>query len=248
MSGHNKWSTIKRKKGALDAKRGKIFTKIAREIMVAAKEGGGDPDGNPRLRAALTAAKAANMPKDNQERAIRKGTGELEGVSFEEVLYEARGPQNSSFILEVLTDNKNRTVAEIRHIFSKRGGEMVANGSVSWQFDHKGVIELEKSEIGENALMEKALEAGAEDIQDWGESWAVLTDPTELQEVSDGLEGLEVSGERRFLPKPESTLTLEGDEAISVAKLWATIDEHDDVQNVYCNVELPDDIMDEHGP
>lgn len=216
--------------------------------MVAAKEGGGDPDGNPRLRAALTAAKAANMPKDNQERAIRKGTGELEGVTFVQVQYEARGPQNSAFILDVLTDNKNRTVAEIRHIFSKRGGELVSNGAVSWQFDHKGVIEIEKSVIDENALMEKALEAGAEDIQDWGESWAVLTDPTELQEVVDGLEGLEVSGERRYLPKPESSPALEGEAAVSVAKLWAKIDEHDDVQSSYCNVQIPDDIMDEHGP
>ena len=164
------------------------------------------------------------------------------------MIYEARGPQNSSFILEVLTDNRNRTVAEIRHLFSKAGGELVANGAVSWQFDHKGVIEIEKELIDENALMERALEAGAEDIQDWGESWAVLTDPSELQAVLDGFEELEVSGERRFLPKPESSPELEGDAAISVAKLWAKVDEHDDVQSVFCNVQLPDDIMDEHGP
>ena len=247
MSGHSKWSTIKRKKGALDAARGKVFTKIAREIMVAAREGG-DPNFNPRLRAALVAAKAANMPRDNQERAIAKGTGDLEGVTFEDLQYEGRGPHNSAFILEVLTDNKNRTVAELRHMLSKGGGEMVANGAVAWQFDHKGVIEVAKEKIGEEALMEQALSAGAEDIQDWGESWAVLTDPAELHAVADALEGLEPDSDVRFLVKPESELSLEGDEAIAVAKLWALLDEHDDVQGCYCNIKLPDDILEEHGP
>ncbi|MGB1277273.1 MAG: YebC/PmpR family DNA-binding transcriptional regulator, partial [Nannocystaceae bacterium] len=218
MSGHSKWSTIKRKKGAVDAKRGKIFTKIAREIMVAAKDGGGDPDTNPRLRAALTTAKAANMPKDNQERAIKKGTGDLEGVSFENLQYEGRGPQGVSFIAEVLTDNKNRTVAELRHMFHKSGGEMVSNGAVTWQFDHKGVLEIEKDRVGEDALMELALNAGAEDIQDWGESWGVLTDPSDFTSVQSDLESLDASGDLRWLPKAESTLTLQGDAAVSVAK------------------------------
>jgi len=248
MSGHSKWSTIKRKKEAIDAKRGKIFTKIAREIMVAAKDGGGDPDTNPRLRAALTTAKAANMPKDNQDRAIKKGTGELEGISFENLQYEGRGPQGISFIAEVLTDNKNRTVAELRHLFNKAGGEMVSNGAVSWQFDLKGVLEIERDRVGEMALMELALNAGAEDIQDWGDSWGVLTDPSDFSSVQTDLESLDASGELRWLPKPESTLTLEGDAAISVAKFWARLDEHDDIQSCYCNADLPEDILDEHGP
>lgn len=248
MSGHSKWSTIKRKKGALDAQRGKIFTKLAREIMVAAKEGGGDPAGNPRLRTALMAAKAANMPKENQERAIKKGTGELAGVSFENVTYEGRGPAGSCFIVEVLTDNKNRAVAEIRHMFSKAGGELVSNGAVSWMFDHRGVLEIQKAKIGEEALMERALGAGGEDIQDWGETWAVLCAPNDLAGLQSELADLEPSGGMQWIVKPENERALEGDAAISVAKLWAKLDEHDDVQNVYTNASLPDDIMEEHGP
>lgn len=248
MSGHSKWSTIKRKKGALDAQRGKIFTKIAREIMVAAKEGGGDPAGNPRLRTALLAAKAANMPKDNQERAIKKGTGELAGVTFENVLYEGRGPAGSCFMVEVLTDNKNRTVAEIRHAFGKSGGELVSNGAVAWMFDHKGCLEIQKTRIGEEALMERALGAGGEDIQDWGEAWAVMCAPGDLTGLQSELADLEPSGGVQWIVKPENETVLEGDAAISVAKLWAKLDEHDDVQNVYTNASLPDDVMEEHGP
>src|SRR5690554_4620902 len=176
MSGHSKWSTIKRKKGATDAARGKVFTKIAREIMVAAKEGGGDPDGNPRLRAALLAARSANMPKDNQERAIKKGLGELEGVSFEELLYEARGPLGTAFVLQVLTDNRNRTVPELRYILGKNGGEMGSDGSATWMFDRKGVVVLSKDKIGETALLERALEAGADDVQDEDEGWVVSSE------------------------------------------------------------------------
>lgn len=248
MSGHSKWSTIKRKKGALDAQRGKIFTKIAREIMVAAKEGGGDPSGNPRLRTALLAAKAANMPKENQERAIKKGTGELAGVTFENVVYEGRGPAGSCFIVEVLTDNKNRTVAEIRTMFSKSGGEMVSSGAVGWMFDRKGVLEIAKEKISEEALMERALGAGGEDIQDWGETWGVYCAPTDLAGLQSELSDLEASGDVQYIVKPENEATLEGDAAVSVAKLWAKLDEHDDVQKCYTNAVLPDDVMEEHGP
>lgn len=248
MSGHSKWSTIKRKKGALDAQRGKIFTKIAREIMVAAKEGGGDPSGNPRLRTALVAARAANMPKENQERAIKKGTGDLAGVTFENVTYEGRGPAGSCFIAEILTDNKNRTVAEIRTLFGKSGGELVGNGAVSFMFNRNGVLEVAKSKIGEEALMERALGAGGEDIQDWGETWAIYCAPGDLAGLQSELADLEASGEVQWLVKPEYEATLVGDAAVSVAKLWAKLDEHDDVQKCYTNASLPDDVMEEHGP
>lgn len=248
MSGHSKWSTIKRKKGALDAQRGKIFTKIAREIMVAAKEGGGDPSGNPRLRTALTAARAANMPRENQDRAIKKGTGELAGVTFESLVYEGRGPAGSFFMVELLTDNKNRTVAEIRTLFGKSGGEMVSSGAVSWMFSRRGVLELAKAKISEEALMERALGSGGEDIEDWGENWAVYCEPSSFNELQTALADLEPSGEIGYLPKPESELTLTGDAAVSVAKLWAKLDEHDDVQKCYLNASLPDEVLEEYGP
>jgi YebC/PmpR family DNA-binding regulatory protein len=249
MSGHSRWSTIKRKKGASDAARGKVFTKVAREIMVAAKIGGGDPDGNPRLRSALLAARAANMPKENQERAIKKGLGELEGVEYEEVLYEGRGPAGSVFVLEVLTDNRNRTVPELRHIFGKAGGEMGASGSATWMFDHKGVFVLGKTKVEETVLMERALEAGADDVRDEGEVWVVTGDPTSFSAIEAALADLEPeSAEIQWVVKPENTLPLTGAAAISVAKLWAKLDEIDDIQKVYCNADLPDDIMEEYGP
>ncbi len=248
MSGHSKWSTIKRKKGALDAQRGKIFTKIAREIMVAAKEGGGDANGNPRLRTALLAAKAANMPKENQERAIKKGTGDLAGVTFENVTYEGRGPAGSTFIVDILTDNKNRTVAEIRHMFGKSGGELVSNGAVAWMFDRKGVLEIAKAKITEEALMERALGAGGEDIQDWEDTWGVYCSPGDFAGLQAELADLEATGEVQWIVKPENETSIAGDSAVSVAKLWAKLDEHDDVQKVYCNANLPDDVMEEHGP
>lgn len=248
MSGHSKWSTIKRKKGALDAQRGKIFTKIAREIMVAAKDGGGDPAGNPRLRTALLAARAANMPRENQERAIKKGTGELAGVTFETLQYEGRGPAGSVFILEILTDNKNRTAPEVRQMFSKAGGEMVTGGAVSWMFNRRGLLEIPKSKITEEALMERALGSGGEDIEDWDETWAVLCDPASFLELQAALADLEPVGEVTYLVKPENEKQLDGDAAVSVAKLWAKLDEHDDVQKCHTNASLPDDVMEEHGP
>lgn len=248
MSGHSKWSTIKRKKGATDAARGKVFTKIAREIMVAAKEGGGDPDGNPRLRAALLAARSANMPKDNQERAIKKGLGELEGVSFEELLYEARGPLGTAFVLEVLTDNRNRTVPELRHVLGKNGGEMGSDGSATWMFDRKGVVVLSKDKIDETALLERALEAGADDVQDEDELWIVTCQPSSLSDVESALADLEPDTvELQWVVKPENAMPLEAEAAEAVAKLWAKLDEQDDVQKIYCNADLPDEIMEAHG-
>jgi YebC/PmpR family DNA-binding regulatory protein len=249
MSGHSKWSTIKRKKGAADAKRGKIFTKIAREITVAARAGGADASANPSLRLALANAKAANMPKENQERAINKGIGELDGVALEEVVYEGRGPKGTAFIIEVMTDNRNRTVAEIRNVFSKGGGELGANGSASWMFDRAGVVSVERERIDEDALTERVIELGADDVKDGGEEWIVLCDPTALSDVSTGLEDLEPSGAGiQYLVKPESAKPLEGDDAVSVARFWAKLDDLDDVQNVYTDAELPDDVMEEHGP
>lgn len=249
MSGHSKWSTIKRKKGALDAKRGKIFTKIAREITVAARAGGGDPTANPALRLALANAKSANMPKDNQQRAIDKGTGDLGGDALEEALYEGRGPQGTAFIVEVMTDNKNRTVADVRHVFSKGGGELGTDGSVMWMFDRRGVVSLDRDKIGEDALTERVIELGGDDVIDVGESWVVLCEPSSLSDLATGLEDLE-PGEvgLQYIVKPESAQTLEGEDAESVAKFWAKLDELDDVHNVFTNAELPDDVMEAHGP
>ena len=248
MSGHSKWSTIKRKKAILDAKKGKVFTKIAREIMVAAREGGGDPSGNPRLRLALAQARSANMPKENQERAIKKGTGAGGAANFESFVFEGRGPAGSCFIIEGLTDNRNRTVPEIRHMLAKAGGEMVSSGAVAWMFDRKGVLEISKEAIAEDALMERALGAGAEDILDWEGSWGVLCAPADFAAVQAELADLEPTAEVRYLAKPENEKAIEGDAAIQVAKLWALLDEHDDVQGVFSNASLPDAVMEEYGP
>jgi YebC/PmpR family DNA-binding regulatory protein len=249
MSGHSKWSKIKRTKGVLDAKKGKIFTKIARDIQVAARAGGGDPSGNPSLRVALVAAKAANMPKENQERAIKKGLGELGGAQIEEVVYEGRGPQGASFIVEVMTDNRNRIVAEVRSVFTKGGGELGSDGSVGWMFDRLGVVTVPRETIEEDALTERVLELGAEDVRDGGDEWVVLCKPTALVGLQAGLEDLEpTSGQVRYLAKPESALVLSGEAAIQVAKFWSRLDDLDDVQNVYTNAELPDEVLEEHGP
>ncbi len=198
MSGHSKWATIKHKKGALDAKRGKIFTRLIKEITIAAKQGGGDADGNPRLRGAIAAAKAENMPADNIKRAIQRGTGELEGVSYEEITYEGYGPGGVAIIVEVLTDNKNRAVSEIRHAFSKNGGNLGAEGAVAWMFTKKGVITIAKSAASEDKLTEIVLDAGAEDLSDEGDNWEVLTDPEGLRSCHRGRQGCEDhSGDRR---------------------------------------------------
>jgi YebC/PmpR family DNA-binding regulatory protein len=248
MSGHSKWSTIKRKKGVLDAKRGKIFTKIARDIMTAARLGGGDPSGNPSLRLALAAARAANMPKDNQERAIKKGTGELEGVEIEEATYEGRGPKGTAWVVETLTDNKNRTVADLRNMFSKAGGELGASGSVMWMFDYTGVITIPKAKIDEDTLTERVLELGGSDVKDGGDDWIVLCDSREFIALHSGLEDLApASAERQYIAKPDSVLAMSGDDAVKCAQFMAKLDELEDVQMVFTNAEIPDDVLQEHG-
>jgi YebC/PmpR family DNA-binding regulatory protein len=246
MSGHNKWSTIKHKKGRADAKRGQLFTKIIREITVAAREGGGDADGNPRLRAAITAAKAANMPGDNIKRAIQRGTGELPGVSYEEIAYEGYGPGGVAVMLEVLTDNRNRTTPEIRHLFSKYGGNLGENGCVSWLFTRKGLILVARNEdLDEDVLMELALDAGAEDLDAEDEDYYRLsTAPEDLHRVKDYLEEREVVVESAQLDmQPSSATRLEGKAATQMVRLMNAFDDHDDVQNVWANFDIDEDIL-----
>lgn len=244
MSGHSKWATIKRKKGAEDAKRGKIFTKLIREIAVAAKNGGGDPDGNPRLRTVMDKARAANMPQDNVLRAIKKGTGELEGVSYEEHTYEGYGPGGAAVILDILTDNRNRTISEIRNLFSKNGGNMGEAGCVSWVFKKKGVLQLDRHSFTEEQLMEVVLDAGAEDLKDEEESWAVLTDPGHFESVKKGLEakGLK-SSSAEITMVPQNTIKLTGGDAERMLRLMEALEDHDDVQNVYSNFDIPKEEM-----
>jgi len=239
MSGHSKWATIKHKKGALDAKRGKIFTRLIKEITIAAKLGGGDPDGNPRLRSAIAAAKGENMPAENIKRAIQRGTGELEGVSYEEITYEGYGPGGVAVIVDVLTDNKNRAVSEIRHAFSKNGGNLGADGSVSWMFTKKGVITIAKSAAGEEKLTEIVLDAGAEDLSDEGENWEVLTDPKDFEAVTNALKAANITPEHAEVTKIASTYTkLEGSQANAMIRLLETIEDLDDTQNVYSNFDM----------
>jgi YebC/PmpR family DNA-binding regulatory protein len=245
MSGHSKWSTIKRKKGAIDSKRGKIFTKLIKEITLAARLGGGDIEGNARLRSAVLAAKEENMPKDNIDRAIKKGTGELGGgVAYEEITYEGYGPAGVAVIVEVMTDNKNRTVAEIRHIFSKHGGNLGENGCVSWMFDKKGSIVLDKKTVGEDALMEVAIEAGAEDVRDQDAEWEVITDPMAFETVK---KAIDQKGwkylEARVGLIPQNTVKLEANKAEQMLKLMEKLEDSDDVQNVYANFDVSDEVM-----
>jgi YebC/PmpR family DNA-binding regulatory protein len=244
MSGHNKWASIKHKKGANDAKRGKIFTKLIKEITVAARMGGGDPNGNPRLRAAVLAARAENMPKDNIERGIKKGTGELEGVSYEESLYEGYGPGGAAVLVESLSDNKNRSVAEIRHIFSKNGGSLGTNGCVAWMFKKKGYIAIERSAVDEETLMEKALEAGAEDVREDETTFEVITAPEDFEAVKAAIDELKapyISSEVTMLP--QNTTSLAGKEADQMMKLMDMLEDCDDVQKVYTNADIPDELV-----
>ena len=245
MSGHSKWSTIKRKKGALDAKRGKIFSKLAKEITVAAKLGGGEAEANPRLRTVLLAAKAANMPKDNVEKAIKKGTGELEGQSYDEVRYEGYGADGVAIIVDVLTDNKNRTVAEIRHILSKNGGSMAENGAVTWNFEPKGIISVPKSAGSEDDIFEKAIEAGAEDVNiDGGEHYEITTASQDLHAVVSALEGMGIECEEASLTMiPKNTMKVEGKTAASILRLLDALEDNDDVQNVYSNFDISEEEM-----
>ncbi len=243
MSGHSKWSTIKRKKAAIDAKRGKIFTKIIKEITVAARMGGGDEDSNPRLRQAIIAAKGANMPADNIKRAIQKGTGELPGVSYEEATYEGYGPGGVAILMEVITDNKNRIVAEIRHLMSKFGGNLGENGSVSWMFDKKGQIILPADAGEEESLFELALENGAEDFEADDDVFTITTDPTELMTVRDGIEKNEIPIESARLEMIAKNLQkVEGKDAQKLMNLLEGLDDLDDINQLYTNMDV--DIQD----
>jgi len=248
MSGHSKWATIKHKKGATDAKRGKIFTRLIKEITIAAKSGGGDPDGNPRLRGAIVAAKAENMPADNIKRAIQRGTGELEGVNYEEITYEGYGPGGVALIVDVLTDNKNRAVSEIRHAFSKNGGNLGESNSVSWMFTKKGVITIAKSAASEDKLTELVLEAGGEDLSDEGENWEVLCDPKDFEAVTEALKAAKIKPEHAEVTKIASTYTkLEGTQANAMVRLLETIEDLDDTQNVYSNFDFDEASMSAAG-
>jgi YebC/PmpR family DNA-binding regulatory protein len=249
MSGHSKWATIKRKKGAADAARGRMFTRLIREISIAARQGGGDPTGNPRLRTAIAAAKAANMPKDNIERAIKKGTGELEGTTYEEIVYEGYGPYGVAVLAETVTDNRNRTASEIRHVFTKYGGNLGAVGSVAWMFEQKGSITVDRSRVTEEALLEAAMEAGAEDvITDEEDTYRVITAAADLNDVVQSLEEKGVPIDEASLDRVAKTLkTLTEDEAEKFLKFYEALEEHDDVQKLFGNFEIPDEVMEKMG-
>lgn len=239
MSGHSKWHTIKHKKGAADAKRGRLFTRIIKELTVAARSGGGDPDSNPRLRTVVAEAKQVNMPAENIKRAIRRGTGEEPGVQYEEVTYEGYGPGGVALIIETMTDNKNRTVGEIRHLLTKYGGDLGQSNSVSWMFEKKGYIVIEKAKASEDALMAAALDAGADDLRDDGDSWEVVSTPDTFPAVKEAIEklGVEtVSAQVAMLPK--NYVSVQGKSAQSVLKLLDLLEDHDDVQHVWSNMDV----------
>ncbi len=243
MSGHNKWSSIKHKKGAADAKRGKLFTRLAKEIIVAARNGGGDIDSNPRLRTAVGNARNANMPKDNIEKAIKRGTGEIEGVSYDELLYEGYGPNGVAMLVEVMTDNKNRTVAEVRHIFAKYGGNLAETGAVSWNFEQKGSILIPRGELDEDEFMMQALEAGAEDVLlDDDEFFEVITSLNDFHTVSTTLEGDFTIEKAELTRIPKNTIKAD-DFAERIFKLVEKMEDLDDVQQVYTNSEVSDEVM-----
>ena len=244
MSGHSKWSTIKRKKGVADAKRGKIFTTIIREITIAARSGGGDESANPRLRQAIAKAKSANMPADNIKRAIKKGTGELPGVSYEEVSYEGYGPAGVAIMMEILTDNKKRTVAEIRHLMTKYGGNLGENGSVSWMFDKKGQIVVEKGDLDEDSMFEIVVECGAEDFEAEGDEFIVVTEPANLMDVRDNLEARNVVikySEIDLIPK--NLQKVEEKDVESVINLMEALEDNEDIKNVYANFDIDEELL-----
>jgi YebC/PmpR family DNA-binding regulatory protein len=246
MSGHSKWATIKHKKGALDAKRGKIFTRLIKEISIAAKNGGGDPDANPRLRGAILAAKSENMPQDNIKRAIQRGTGELPGAVYEEFQLEGYGPGGVAILLEINTDNRNRTVSEIRHAFGKNGGNMAAAGAVAYLFHKKGDIIIAKAAAKEDDLMAIVLEAGADDLRDDGDNWEVLTEPSAYEAVLEAVKkaGIEpVSSSVTMIP--QNYIKLEGSQAGTMIRLIEAFEEHDDVQNVHANFDIDQKVLEE---
>nr|MDK2851476.1 hypothetical protein [Candidatus Cloacimonadota bacterium] len=243
MSGHNKWSSIKHKKGAVDAKRGKIFTRIVKEIILAAKSGGGDPEANPRLRTAILTAKNANMPRENIERAIKRGTGEIEGVNYEEITYEGYGQNGVGIVIDVMTDNKNRTVAELRHVLSKYGGSLAETGAVSWNFDLKGFFNVPVAGLDEEEFMLQALEAGADDVEMGDEYFDVYTSPTDFHTVLGNMEAAGFPVENAELIRVPKT-TINADEvAPKLLKLIEALEDLDDVQRVYANFELSDEVM-----
>ena len=239
MSGHSKWHTIKHKKGAADAKRGKIFTRLIKELTVAARNGGGDPNMNPRLRTIIAEAKANNMPRENIERAVRRGTGEEPGVQYDEVTYEAYGPGGVALLIETLTDNKNRTVGEIRHLLSKHAGNLAAENSVAWMFTRKGEIIVEKGTIDEDKLLSAALDAGADDLNDDGSVWQIVCAPEQFEAVRDAIKalGLELAS-AQIAMIPQNYVKLTGKDAQQMLKLMEVIEEHDDVQHVWANFDV----------
>ncbi len=246
MSGHSKWATIKHKKGALDAKRGKIFTRLIKEITIAAKNGGGDPDSNPRLRGAIAAAKAENMPADNIKRAIQRGTGELPGVNYEEFTLEGYGPGGVALLAEINTDNRNRTVSEIRHVFGKNGGNMAEAGAVSWMFHKKGDIVIPKAAAKEDDLMAIVIEAGGEDLRDDGDNWEILTDPASYEGVLEAVKkaGIEPAAASVGLI-PQNYIKLEGAAASQMIRLMEALEDNDDVQNVHSNFDIDQKLLEE---
>lgn len=244
MSGHSKWATIRHKKAQTDARRGKLFSKLIREITAAARVGGGDPDANPRLRTAVDAAKAANMPADNIERAVKRGTGELPGVTYEEVTYEAYGPSGVAMVIKVLTDNKNRTLSEIKHVLSRHGAHMGSAGSVAWQFRSCGIIHLPVDAYGEDEALEMALEAGAEDFRHDGSIYEIKTESGDFASVRDALadNGAEIL-HAELTQIPQNTVSLTEKDAKKVLKIIDALEDLDDVQNVYANFDIPEEVM-----
>jgi len=244
MSGHSRWSTIKHKKGAADARRGKVFTKLIKEVTVAARMGGGDPTGNPRLRRALDAARAANMPNDNITRAIKKGTGELEGVTYEEITYEGVGPSGTLFLVDVVTDNRNRTAPELRKLFDQHNGQLGSAGSAAWAFDEKGVITVAHEQASEDQVFEVAAGAGADDVEDIGESWLVKTEKTELEAVRSALTGANIEVATAELAKlPKNKKVVSGRDAEVLINLVESLEDHDDVQKVWSDFELSEEAL-----
>ena len=240
MAGHSKWSNIKRKKAATDAKRGKVFTRLLKEVQMAAKLGGGSPDANPRLRSAIQAAKSERVPQDNIERAIKRGTGDMEGVDYEEITYEGYGPGGVAILVKTLTDNKNRTAGDVRHAFSRSNGNLGGSNSVAYMFSEKGIVLVEKQRITEEKLLEIALDSGAEDIKDVGESWEITVDPLSYSAVVEVLEKFELSPQGEIQLVPASSVLVSGDDARNLMKLLEALDELDDVQSFTANFEIDD--------
>jgi YebC/PmpR family DNA-binding regulatory protein len=244
MSGHSKWSSIKHKKGITDSRRGKIFTKLIKEITVAARMGGGDINSNPRLRTAVQAAKSENMPKENIERAVKKGTGELEGVFYEESIYEGYGPGGAAVYIESVTDNKNRAVADIRHILNKAGGNLGSNGCVAWMFEKKGYIVVENQSVDEDALMEVTIDAGAEDVREDNGNYEIITAPKDFEAVKTAIDKASIHYiVAEITMFPQSTVNLQGKEAEQMLSLMETLEDCDDVQKVYTNADIPEELV-----